>query len=222
MLCGFDIKYCKTKCADAAVTSTGRRTFDTGVGYAEGVYSYQDAKYDTFFGYAPRSRQKKPDANKARAENAEQHRDLFSRMVFSFLGILLPSPNGVSSFDTQPPGAVVSMLVASKMLDKAAELVRNDSLDNATKRNELYMALIDFLIVVGVHPATKQQAIFSERVVHPDSVNLLTVSFQGLPRDRRETASSLAQGLTNLKVQSDESKAGVFGSAGDGYALAVS
>jgi hypothetical protein len=45
-------------------------------------------------------------------------------LVFAFLGMLLPSVDGGSSFDATPPAAVVSMLVNSKVLDKAAELLR--------------------------------------------------------------------------------------------------
>lgn len=50
--------------------------------------------------------------------------DQFDTAVFGFLKRLLPSPEGLGSFDGNPPGALVSVLVNSKVLDKAAELLR--------------------------------------------------------------------------------------------------
>jgi hypothetical protein len=151
-----------------------------------------------------------PDARKTAAETTDRQTDRFDQMIFSFLAVLCPSPGNdkndttsLSRFDVDPPKAVISMLVHSKILDTAAELLRNDSLENATQRKNMYMAFIGFLKRVGVHPISKQEAMYSERVVLPDTTNLLTMSF-GDPVSRcGGTASSLAECLRKLNIQSD-------------------
>jgi hypothetical protein len=92
-----------------------------------------------------------PDPKKTAAETTERKTDRFDQMIFSFLAVLYPSPGNdqndrtpLSRFDVDPPKAVISMLAHSKVLDKAAELLRNDSLENATQRKDMYMAFILF------------------------------------------------------------------------------
>lgn len=61
---------------------------------------------------------------KARAGDKEKRGDQFHMLVFAFLKTLMPSAEGGSNFDAAPPGALASMLANSKVLDKAAELLR--------------------------------------------------------------------------------------------------
>lgn len=72
-----------------------------------------------------------------------------------------------------------------------------------TKRKHLYTTLLDFLRALGTHDATKATAICDDRIVWPDNVNLLTLSFQGPGANRSEASSSLAAGLRNLNIQSE-------------------
>ena len=97
------------------------------------------------------------------------------------------------------------MLVNSKILAKAAELLRNDSLENATQRKYLYMALISFLKRVGVHEVSKKEVMYEERVSRPNTVNLLSLSFGGSlsATEAENTASPLAECLGKLNIQSD-------------------
>ena len=90
-------------------------------------------------------------------------------------------------------------------------MYRNDSLDNVTKRKDLYMALVGFLRVVGTHEATKEKVVYGERIVWPDTVNLLVLSFQGAGGNRSQTGSSLAAGLRNLSIQSEIMLKGAMG-----------
>ena len=212
LLCGFDQVYCDRKRREASTSGANRSASSgSGVGYGHGFGSWVDNQPFGNLPSGPMRRGLAPeDGRKAKAENAEKRTDRFDMMVFAFLARLCPSPGNdqdssmlLSSFDVRPPKAVVSMLVNSKILDKAAELLRNDSLDNATQRTDLYMALIAFLKRVGVHTASKQDVIFNDRVVLPDNVNLLTLSFTGASSKASETASSLADGLRRLNIQSD-------------------
>ncbi|KAJ4374022.1 hypothetical protein N0V83_002761 [Neocucurbitaria cava] len=226
LLCGYDQEYCTRKRREAASSSSSSRSgksqktssSGTGVGYSRwsdrefrgDPFGRADA-YDRMAGQ--RTKEAPGGKQKADAQTAERRLDRFDMMVFAVLGALCPSPGNdqndkvpLSSFDVRPPKAVVSMLVVSRILSKAAELLRNDSLDNATQRTDLYMALITFLKRVGVHDVSKQEVIFDDRLVLPENVNLLTLSFSGAhpPPDRtKETASSLADGLRRLNIQSD-------------------
>ena len=122
LLCGFDQEYCSRKRREASTTGTNSQTRSgSGVGYMQNYGS---------------KRPEVDDGKKAKALSAEQRSDRFDQIVFSILALLCPSPHhdvDSSSFDINPPKAVVSMLSHSKILDKAAELLRNDSLDNATQ-----------------------------------------------------------------------------------------
>jgi hypothetical protein len=220
VLCGFDGRYCREKARDGAATRSATTTRappatqfgmyggsgfgfgaakpDNGTGYASG---FDDEDYFDSWGYD--TKQVANDSARKHAQSVEQRLDAFYALVFAFLNKLLPSAEGTSSFDVAPPAALVSVVLNSKVLDIAAELLRNDSLDDATKRKDLYMALVGFLRVVGTHESTKRKVMFGERVVWPDSSNLLTLSFQGAGKLRCSTGSSLANGLKNLTVQSD-------------------
>jgi hypothetical protein len=80
---------------------------------------------------------------------------------------------------------------------------RNDSLADVTKRKHLYSALLNCLRALGLHDAAKTAAIYGERIVWPDNVNLLTLPFQGSGANWSYAGSSLAVGLRNLNLQSE-------------------
>lgn len=211
MLCGFDQQYSDSKRREAAKSGAGRRTTQqgTGTGYSrQGGFDYDEHPFfDTGFGRCGmfgRSMQTNIDPGRTKAQGAEKVADDFSRLVLSFLAVLLPSPDSNTNFDVNPPEAVTSMLLESKVLNQAAELLRNDSLDNASKRKSLYDALLGLLRNIGTHKITSRKAMFSERLVRPDAVNLFTLSFQGgFSGTKQEPASPLADLLRNLNIQSN-------------------
>ncbi|KAF2856890.1 hypothetical protein T440DRAFT_12884 [Plenodomus tracheiphilus IPT5] len=204
MLCGLDQVYCDRQRREASTSGqNGRVSAGSGVGYTSGHVAYSQL-YQNRFGRPKNS--PLPDGKREQAESTERQIDHFDSAIFSSLAVLCPSPHrdrDIRSFDVYPPRAVVSMLVHSKILKRAAELLRNDSLDNATQRKSLYMALISFLKRVGVHEVSKNNVIFSERIDLPLNNNLLNLSIKGPPPQTMETASSLADGLRRLNVQSD-------------------
>ncbi|CAO2657333.1 Nn.00g034590.m01.CDS01 [Neocucurbitaria sp. VM-36] len=141
------------------------------------------------------------DHGKGKAQSAQEAEDKFSTVIFEFLKDLLPSLDRDIGFDNDPPEAVTDMLVDSKILNYCAELLRNDSLNDATKRKELYHALLSFLQTIGMH-IMASRTIFSKRPVQPETVNLLTLSFGRTNARPTETALSLADSLRNLNTQS--------------------
>lgn len=207
LLCVFDGREAAERWRDrvreAGKSSKGRRIArGSGVGYSEeDVF----ADFEMMNIHAGRVF----DAGKSKAENKEAERDGFCKMAFSLLASLLPSPDGGEAFDSNPPLAVTSLLLHSRVLGKAAELLRNDSLDDATKRKGVYQALMGFLRTIGTHKAMSRATVFEERRVMGE--DLLTLSFGGGKGGKMEVASSLAEGLRKLNVQSEVMLKGALG-----------
>ncbi|KAF2003812.1 hypothetical protein P154DRAFT_485989 [Amniculicola lignicola CBS 123094] len=191
-LCGFDMQYCAMKQREANTTRIRHRDLSGGVGYGGDIGRFLNKDFDLL------------SMGGWRASH-QQTQDNFNQMVYLILQELLPSPERSSSFDSTPPEAVISMLLHSKILNNVAELLRNDSLDDATKRKDLYHATLGFLRIIGMHPLTAAKAVFNERERLPEDINLATLSFRGLPRAQKtnDTASSLADCLRNLNIQSN-------------------
>jgi hypothetical protein len=222
-LCGFDQHFCseKREATKIGKTRINRPPSDTGVGYGGyGGVSGLMLSTPPFgmgplsgYGYGPgggygRFGQSDAaiDANKQKAQNAQEISDNFTAMLLGLLAELLPSLDKQTTFDMSPPEAVTSMLLHSKILNKAAELLRNDSLEDATKRKHLYQALLNFLRTSGTHPLTAKRTMFSERALRPDTVNLITLSFgdhAGSKKCKEDTSSSLGDCLRNLYIQSN-------------------
>jgi ubiquitin-protein ligase len=137
----------------------------------------------------------------SKAQSVQLVEDIFSKTVLCFLTDLLPSLERRTDFDSNPPHAVLEMLNNSRILQYCAELLRNDSLADVTKRKDLYQTLFSFLTVVGSHHSTKV-ALFGPRFVRSETMDLLTLSFsEGVP-DIKDRVSTLAECLRNLTTQS--------------------
>jgi hypothetical protein len=73
---------------------------------------------------------------------------------FNALAHVLPSLEKTHELDYLPSPLVVTMLRRSPLLEKAAELFRNDSLEEILPQYELYGAVLNFVKVAGHHPTT--------------------------------------------------------------------
>ncbi|KAH6878204.1 hypothetical protein BKA58DRAFT_308467 [Alternaria rosae] len=136
-----------------------------------------------------------------KARIARKKEDIFSKTILDFLTDLLPSLERETCFDFDPPGAILEMLNNSKILPHCAELLRNDSLTDVTKRKDLYQALFSFLTMVGSHSST-DAALFGPRYARPETIDLLTLSFHDEIPDAKEKVTTLAECLRNLTTQS--------------------
>jgi hypothetical protein len=124
------------------------------------------------------------------------------------LAALLPKLEGSMPFDQCPPTILISMIQRSAILEKTAELLRNESLDDLTKRSALYQRMFDFMQILASHPATAV-AVFQSRIVYPPNFGLLSVSFGERKNDftgkgsyKVETAQPLASVIQNLQITS--------------------
>ncbi|KAH7406039.1 hypothetical protein DE146DRAFT_715356 [Phaeosphaeria sp. MPI-PUGE-AT-0046c] len=142
-------------------------------------------------------------SGKARALSLQHTEDQFYGLHMQLIEGLLPSFERESSFDFDPPDSVTEMLVESKILAHCAELLRNDSLEDATKRKCVYEPLFGLLRTLGAHYVSASGAIYNERPIREDRVNLVTLSFYEHPGICTERTSSLLHGLGNLATQSE-------------------
>ncbi|KAH7078438.1 hypothetical protein FB567DRAFT_631773 [Paraphoma chrysanthemicola] len=140
---------------------------------------------------------------KAKALSAQTSQDQSSAIILELVECLLPSFDRECGFDFDPPEAVIELLLESKILHYCAELLRNDSLEDATKRQEIYQSLISFLRTLGAHYATATRAIYTDRPIRAEQVNLLTFFFSPYPGPSTDTTSSLYKCLKNLSTQSE-------------------
>jgi hypothetical protein len=142
-------------------------------------------------------------SSKAKALSAQQTEDQFYGLHMQLIEGLLPSSERDSNFDLFPPNLLAQMLVESEVLNYCAELLRNDSLEDARTRIGLYQALISLIRTLGSHYVTASASIYNERSVRKDKSNLLLLSFRECPESSAEKASSLLDSLNNLKIQSE-------------------
>lgn len=145
--------------------------------------------------------------NLSKAEAACARNDGITERFLTLLNGLLPSIEGESDFDLNPPTDILSMLIDSVVLDKAAELLRNDSLEDATKRCGIYQCVLDFVRALASYHKTAEVAVHGERSVKPEGVDLLQLSFgtTAVSDGNRcdEKTQSIASCLGNLKTQSN-------------------
>ena len=129
--------------------------------------------------------------------------------IMSCLTALLPclTSQNPSTFDLEPPRVLCSILVNSKLLNKTAELLRNDSLEDATQRRSLYQVALQLVERLGSHPSTASATIHNERPELEQGKDLLQLSFSDeISMDggakAKETNQSLAGCLAGFDRQS--------------------
>ncbi|TKA76242.1 hypothetical protein B0A55_06389 [Friedmanniomyces simplex] len=159
-------------------------------------------KYGT---HAPPGSCAQPVEASASSEAADD--EITTRLMAS-LDVLLPSlvAESVQDFDLEPPVVLVAVLTQSNILGTIAALLRNDSLEDATKRMRLYKSTLNVVTKLGSHHATAGPAIHHTRQVQDGGSGILRLSFtssSAKDEDAKfEEAQSLASCLRNFDKQS--------------------
>lgn len=115
------------------------------------------------------------------------------------------------------PRALGAMIELSLVQDRIAELLRNDSLQDATTRAGLYFAVLEFFERLGKHPDTSY-LIYEERFVKKQSSGLFVISTSKKPKGKGKapadhhlilgkgedsTTASLLARMSNIGIQSE-------------------
>jgi ubiquitin-protein ligase len=184
-----------------------------GIGYG-GQDGYHGTYFSTYYHGIPpltfntkgRYNPTPPKATPILKENTEE---VLLTHVFTALTKLLPALVETGHpFDFDPPEILPVIIKRSPVLEKAANLLRNDSLDDLTKRHKLYEALLGFVQRLASHPATAQ-IVFAQRVIYPADAGLLSASFNenryelrsiGKGKFKAETSCALSDITMQLEV----------------------
>ncbi|KAI9709516.1 MAG: glycylpeptide N-tetradecanoyltransferase [Bogoriella megaspora] len=134
--------------------------------------------------------------------------DELTRRILDCLIPLLPSWTNREStmFDDNPPQLLTTMLVQSRLLHRVAALLRNDSLEDATRRAAVYQSVLRFVATLAGHPATAEATVHQERPEVGKNYDLLTSTFSVENVEdkskERESNQSIASCLANFNRQS--------------------
>lgn len=144
-------------------------------------------------------------AQAVRFDQQDSKIDKLTCLILSLVTVLLP--NGARR---NLPPELKAMIKISLILDKVAELLRNDSLDNVTKRYEVYSAALKFTARLACNPDLSC-LVNEERFTKRRTAGLQAVSEAA--KDKRTTndvlisgdewLSSIGKGLENLAQQAD-------------------
>jgi hypothetical protein len=122
---------------------------------------------------------------------------VLKRILYS-LCVLLPDPKMPSDFDESPPIAIRAVFRLGLLLDKIAELLRNDSVNDISARASLYTGAFRLVLKLVSHRGT------SSIVTEERHWKTHTGGLQAIARDKggsislsgtRSSLASLAQGL---------------------------
>jgi hypothetical protein len=168
----------------------------------------------TGVGYGDVGRRSKAERAVAFDQNTDAASDCFLNPLLAVLTQMCPSwhtANDSCSFDASPDMELLMALFRrSALMDKVAELLRNDSIDNLAMRQPVYNSLVNFLERLGSHPATSR-LVYEERFSYSKGQGLLAVSFGEAPSPKSpinsrsgrdpEKMSSLLMLMQNFKSQ---------------------
>jgi len=138
---------------------------------------------------------------------AERAEDEITARVMACLDALLPSlvAENTSMFDLEPPTPLLVVLTQSNILGTIAALLRNDSLEDATKRFRLYNNTLNVVDKLSRHPATADLTVNQARKEGNSPSDILRLCFSSnndLNDDKYEETDSLAACLRNLDIAS--------------------
>jgi hypothetical protein len=208
MLCRFDLMEIEQRalCQKSRRSSHARAPGTTtsgvaGVGYAAGRTNL----WPTMIREPLNARSNTPIM---RLREEDPRMDDFISWIMDVLALTIPGP---SSKDLPP--VIIAMLELSLLIDKAAELLRNDSLDDIMKRPTVYRSILDLVKKVGAHRMLLrlvQEDRFSKtwssglnNLSFPtDSNNIVKTPQQMLVLANDGKDQSLAKRLENLAIQS--------------------
>ena len=221
LLCGYDAGasrgrelsapnpfWLKEKSALLPSRKKGKDSSHKGIGYGSEEYDGYDDYYEppplSYYGMGGYNGPKQPEPSISYQANPN---DKMLAQILSALAAILPSPNQQpvpTDFDHTPPMTLSSVLRCSSILDDAAEILRNDSLEDAARRSQLYDALFEFLRALSEGGATTQ-ILHSTRSINKAGNDLLKVSYElptRLQGEAPDTSAPLAECMSNLLDQS--------------------
>ncbi|KAI9845625.1 MAG: hypothetical protein M1837_004599 [Sclerophora amabilis] len=124
-------------------------------------------------------------------QSADKLTDKVLSQLLTLITHLMPSKSGSKSYDKSPPAALKATLSLGLLLDKVAELLRNDSLTDIGTRYTLYFATFSFVERLGSHKAMVE-LVSRDRYYKSQSLGLQALSESGsqVPSDSKGKAKA--------------------------------
>ncbi|KAI1454229.1 hypothetical protein F4805DRAFT_332646 [Annulohypoxylon moriforme] len=131
---------------------------------------------------------------------------LLHEAYFRLVAALLPSRARTNPLDASPPALLVHMLSRSPLLEKAAVMLGNDSIDEVARQYQVHDAVLDLFDALGSHPVTADLVYNDRKLYHPKGGSLLEISFSLTKnKDRvvaKDTGKAMLALLDKLAAQS--------------------
>lgn len=187
------------KSSTTSLRNVKNKSKGTGYGKHENYLAFQTGDpYSDFYGGHSRGH------GTHNFKQVDDKTDNLTRKILGLVSALLPPR------DREAYSALAAMIELSLLHDRTAYLLRNDSLQDATKRERLYHTLLDFVETLGGHHDT-EFLVIDKRYVKKQSAGLMALSVDGkgkgdpsqlLEMSEDGTASSLVSCMENLAIQS--------------------
>ena len=206
-LCRFDMTEMELRALSQQSTQShhGQKSANTSSGVS-GV-GYAAPKQWLMMAGDTRARNQDMPVVKLKQENPEV--ETFFKWIMDIMAFALPDSRAKDI-----PPVLPAMLEPSLVIDKAAELLRNDSLDNIMERSEVYSPVLNLVKKIGAHRGLLR-LVQDDRFPKTRSSGLQNISFSmdsnGATKTSQELIvlangskdQSLAKRLENLAVQSE-------------------
>ncbi|KAI9792941.1 MAG: hypothetical protein M1816_001263 [Peltula sp. TS41687] len=134
--------------AKKAAEQQSHRTKDRGIGYV------QKSGYDVFGMFNEATMYGAKSVKAIDFQSSDRLTDNVLGQILAFTTFVLPSRKRGSSFDKSPPPAVNAALRLGLLIDKVAELLRNDSIADISSRSSVYFPAMDFVKALATHEST--------------------------------------------------------------------
>ncbi|KAI2607805.1 hypothetical protein GGR54DRAFT_401870 [Hypoxylon sp. NC1633] len=185
--CGWEVPTSKSRAVSCVVNKVRERTSGKsvamqsapppqhpsanakGVGYGSG---HQD--YFHFHYFPPRMRLQ---PNVIPKKPIDTRDDVMHETYFRLLALLLPSSERNSLLDASPPDYLSHMLSRSPLVQQAATMLSNDSIEEVCRQYLLHDAVLDLFDALGNHPSTAGLVYDERNLYHAKGGSLLDVSF---------------------------------------------
>ncbi|KAJ9133803.1 Ubiquitin-conjugating enzyme [Pleurostoma richardsiae] len=161
---------------------TGKSAYSKGIGYGGGANDFDVVQVHHPFvvpgviGKAAKPPMAPPNGAELISAGALAGTEEGSQaFYFRGMGLVLPSLERANLFDHEPDRIIVAMLSRSPLLSRAAELLRNDSIDEIMKKEGLYLALLEFIRAMASHSLTAT-LVHADLVIYPTEKELFSAS----------------------------------------------
>ena len=199
LLCDFDTNSKHNKPDKRRRTKAPKRSAGNGTGYGTGY----GGSYGGFAPWQQASGKKlgsaQPSVQPVQPSDAD---DIMTTRTITTLHALLPTFDREDEFE-HDERQLQALFLCSSLLERAAELLRNNDLEQVTTQNALYDALARLLQTLAMHPSTSA-LVFSERAVRNSGASMLKISLgkESLTGGKDvDTVQPLSQCLQEFTVQ---------------------